>query len=118
MVAKQRAIAAEASNVVMEGRDIGSVVFPQAQVKIFLDADSGERTRRRVSTNSAPPPIPAKSPNSLLNATPATAPAPKLPSPKPPTPSISIPPISRSNEVIEALLKIVRAKTANGKAYH
>jgi CMP/dCMP kinase len=31
----------------MEGRDIGSVVFPGAQVKIFLDADPEERARRR-----------------------------------------------------------------------
>jgi len=34
-------------SVVAEGRDIGTVVFPQAQVKIFLDASSGERARRR-----------------------------------------------------------------------
>lgn len=38
---------AEQNSVVMEGRDIGSVVFPQAQVKIFLDADPQERARRR-----------------------------------------------------------------------
>lgn len=38
---------AEKNSVVMEGRDIGSVVFPQAQVKIFLDADPAERARRR-----------------------------------------------------------------------
>ena len=31
----------------MEGRDIGSVVFPHAQVKIFLDADPKERAHRR-----------------------------------------------------------------------
>lgn len=42
----QRSIA-EQSSVVMEGRDIGSVVFPQAQVKIFLDAEPGERAKRR-----------------------------------------------------------------------
>jgi cytidylate kinase len=34
-------------SVVAEGRDIGTVVFPRAQVKIFLDASSGERARRR-----------------------------------------------------------------------
>ncbi len=34
-------------SVVAEGRDIGTVVFPQAQVKIFLDASSDERARRR-----------------------------------------------------------------------
>lgn len=38
---------AEETSVVMEGRDIGTVVFPDAQVKIFLDADPHERARRR-----------------------------------------------------------------------
>ncbi len=38
---------AQQNSVVMEGRDIGSVVFPDAQVKIFLDAHPTERARRR-----------------------------------------------------------------------
>jgi cytidylate kinase len=38
---------AKKGSVVMEGRDIGSVVFPEAQVKIFLDADPVERAKRR-----------------------------------------------------------------------
>jgi CMP/dCMP kinase len=42
----QRGIAQDTS-IVMEGRDIGSVVFPNAQVKIFLDARPEERARRR-----------------------------------------------------------------------
>lgn len=42
----QRSIA-ETRSVVMEGRDIGSVVFPDAQVKIYLDADPAERAKRR-----------------------------------------------------------------------
>ena len=46
LVAKQRQVA-ETANVVMEGRDIGTVVFPHARVKIFLDADPAERVRRR-----------------------------------------------------------------------
>jgi CMP/dCMP kinase len=46
LVDAQRAMA-EQTSVVMEGRDIGSVVFPNATVKIFLDADPGERARRR-----------------------------------------------------------------------
>jgi cytidylate kinase len=33
--------------IVMEGRDIGSVVFPEAEVKIYLDAEPEERARRR-----------------------------------------------------------------------
>ncbi len=46
LVSKQRELARH-ENVVMEGRDIGSVVFPDARVKIFLDADPSERVRRR-----------------------------------------------------------------------
>jgi cytidylate kinase len=42
----QRDLAKRAS-VVAEGRDIGTVVFPDADVKIFLDASMGERARRR-----------------------------------------------------------------------
>ncbi len=47
MVEGQRRMGARAS-VVMEGRDIGTVVFPEADIKIFLDADSGIRAERRV----------------------------------------------------------------------
>lgn len=46
LLAVQRRMA-EQNSVVMEGRDIGSVVFPRAQVKIFLDAEPKERARRR-----------------------------------------------------------------------
>jgi cytidylate kinase len=35
--------------IVMEGRDIGTTVFPHADVKIYLDADPEERARRRAS---------------------------------------------------------------------
>jgi CMP/dCMP kinase len=42
----QRSLAA-AGGVVLEGRDTGSVVCPDAEVKIFLDADLAERARRR-----------------------------------------------------------------------
>jgi cytidylate kinase len=51
LVARQRAMGAE-GGVVMEGRDIGSVVFPDAPVKIYLDASAQERARRR-ATDSA-----------------------------------------------------------------
>jgi cytidylate kinase len=46
LVARQRAIG-EQGGVVMEGRDIGTVVFPNAQLKIYLDASAEERARRR-----------------------------------------------------------------------
>jgi cytidylate kinase len=52
MVAKQREIG-ERTSVVMEGRDIGTVVFPAADVKIFLDANPRERVRRRLQEEIA-----------------------------------------------------------------
>ncbi|RKY58723.1 MAG: (d)CMP kinase [Candidatus Latescibacterota bacterium] len=46
MVQLQRRMAA-GGGVVMEGRDIGTIVVPDAEVKVFLDADVRERARRR-----------------------------------------------------------------------
>jgi cytidylate kinase len=46
LVARQRELGT--GGVVMEGRDIGTVVFPDADVKIYLDASEEERARRRV----------------------------------------------------------------------
>ncbi|MBA3052280.1 MAG: (d)CMP kinase [Candidatus Omnitrophota bacterium] len=43
---KQR-VFSKAQNLVMEGRDIGSVVFPDAEYKFYLDASISERARRR-----------------------------------------------------------------------
>jgi len=48
LVARQRALGA-GGGVVMEGRDIGTAVFPDADVKIYLDASPEERARRRAS---------------------------------------------------------------------
>ena len=39
----------EGGGIVMEGRDIGTVVFPHADVKLYLDASEEERARRRAS---------------------------------------------------------------------
>ena len=47
MVRIQRRLA-RVGNVVLEGRDIGSVVLPSAEVKIYLDASTEERARRRL----------------------------------------------------------------------
>lgn len=52
LVAPQRAIAAQGS-VVMAGRDIGSVVLPDANLKIFLTASAETRARRRVEQGGA-----------------------------------------------------------------
>jgi cytidylate kinase len=47
MLVLQRALG-QRGDVVAEGRDIGTVVFPDAEVKIYLDASAQERARRRV----------------------------------------------------------------------
>lgn len=48
LVARQREMGAGGA-IVMEGRDIGTVVFPDADVKIYLDASPDERARRRAA---------------------------------------------------------------------
>lgn len=50
MVDKQREIAAR-RDCVLDGRDIGTVVFPRADVKIFLTADVAVRAKRRMQEN-------------------------------------------------------------------
>ena len=48
LVSRQRDLG-RGGGIVMEGRDIGTVVFPQADVKIYLDASAEERARRRAN---------------------------------------------------------------------
>jgi cytidylate kinase len=48
LVRRQRELGA-GGGIVVEGRDIGTVVFPAADVKIYLDATPEERARRRAS---------------------------------------------------------------------
>ena len=62
LVAMQRQLGAS-SGIVMEGRDIGTKVFPHAQVKIFLDAAAEVRGQRRYQQNG---PSPAQAPESVL----------------------------------------------------
>jgi CMP/dCMP kinase len=52
MVARQRELGVD-GGVVMEGRDIGTKVFPDADVKIFLDADPVIREQRRIQQQHA-----------------------------------------------------------------
>jgi cytidylate kinase len=53
LVALQQAMAAGPGNLVVEGRDIGTVVLPDAPVKIFLTASAETRARRRNDQNVA-----------------------------------------------------------------
>ena len=54
LVRRQRAWAEEQGGGVVEGRDIGTVVFPDADVKVFLTASEEERARRRQKDEDAP----------------------------------------------------------------
>lgn len=51
LVEQQRAIASS-EDIVIEGRDIGTVVFPHAELKVFLTASPEERARRRAQQNA------------------------------------------------------------------
>jgi cytidylate kinase len=48
LIAQQRELGKD-GGIVMEGRDIGTVVFPNADVKVYLDAAAAERARRRAN---------------------------------------------------------------------
>ena len=113
LVAKQKHMA-DRANVVMEGRDIGTVVFPDARVKIFLDAAPGERVRRRsqeqpdISEEELAKQIAERDDRDRH----------RLQSPLVQAPdavyldSTGLTP----EEVEEAILKLVRARISNGKA--
>jgi cytidylate kinase len=118
MVAKQRAMGERAS-IVMEGRDIGTVVFPAADVKIFLDADPPERVRRRLEEGRAKGE--EISENALAaqmkerdqrDSTRADAPLAQAPD------AAYVDSTALTVEVVEeAILKIVRSRVTNGKDF-
>ncbi len=118
MVAKQRAIG-ESASVVMEGRDIGTVVFPHADVKIFLDAGRTERVRRRLLEMRAKGDAVSEAAlaeqmqeRDQRDSTRADAPLAQAPD------AIYLDSTSMSiDEVVEAALRIVRARITNGKEF-
>jgi len=118
MVAKQR-VMGERSSVVMEGRDIGTVVFPDADVKIFLDADPRERVRRRLEdVRVAGEAIPESALAAQMkerdqrDSTRADGPLAQAPDAAYlDSTSLTV------EEVEEAILKIVRSRVTNGKDF-
>jgi CMP/dCMP kinase len=58
LLERQRALAAEPGGIIMAGRDIGKVVLPDADLKIFLDASVEERARRRATERGIDPGTP------------------------------------------------------------
>ena len=118
MVAKQRAMGERAS-VVMEGRDIGTVVFPDADVKVFLDADPRERVRRRLGdVRAAGEEIPESALAEQMmerdqrDSTRADGPLAQAPDAAYlDSTSLTV------EEVEEAILKMVRSRVTNGKDF-
>jgi cytidylate kinase len=109
MSAEQRRIAVSHSSV-MEGRDIGTVVFPEAQVKIFLDAHPEERARRRAAETGAAPTQVAQELEARDRRDRTRAEAPLTQAPDAEyldTSSLS------AEQVEEAILKLVRKRISN-----
>jgi cytidylate kinase len=113
LVEKQRAIGAQ-SNVVMEGRDIGSVVFPSANVKIFLDADSAERVRRRAQELADDPARVSGEIEDRDRRDRARSESPLTQAPD----AVYVDSTGLTVEQVEeAILRIVRARITNGKEF-
>jgi cytidylate kinase len=111
LVAKQREIGKQVS-VVMEGRDIGSVVFPDAKVKIFLDAQPEERVARRALEASLPAEVVSEQIEERDRRDRTRAESPLVQAPDAvyvDTTGLSL------DEVEETVLRIVRERTSNGK---
>jgi cytidylate kinase len=111
---EQRRIASTHS-VVMEGRDIGTVVFPEAQVKVFLDADPHIRAGRRAAeSGGAVEDIAVElAERDHRDRTRAEAPLTQAPDAEY-LDTTGLTPV----QVEEAILKLVRERTSNGKAHH
>jgi cytidylate kinase len=113
LVEKQRAIGAE-NNVVMEGRDIGSVVFPNADLKIFLDADAQERARRRAVEVNGDHDVISRQIRERDERDRTRAEAPLTQAPD----AVYVDSTGLSiEEVEETLLRLVRARISNGKEF-
>jgi cytidylate kinase len=110
---QQRRIGGKTS-VVMEGRDIGTVVFPDADVKIYLDADPHIRAGRRAQETGAAVHDIAEEMKERDHRDRTRVEAPLTQAPDAEyIDSTELTP----EEVEEAILKVVRARTSNGKGH-
>ena len=111
LVAKQRELGSQGS-VVMEGRDIGTVVLPDADVKIFLDAHADERTERRANQDALPREVVAQHLEERDHRDRNRAESPLMQAPD----ALYVDTTGLSVDEVEAsILKIVRDRTSNGK---
>jgi cytidylate kinase len=100
----------------MEGRDIGTVVFPHAEVKIFLDAEADERARRRYreapQDGSEEQVAREMRERDQRDRTRAEAPLTQAPD------AVYVDSTGLTpEEVEEAILKLIRARVSNGKEF-
>ncbi len=96
----------------MEGRDIGTIVFPEADIKIFLDAVPQARAERRALELDLPPAVVSPQMEERDRRDRNRVEAPLVQAPDAvyvDTTGLSI------DEVEAALLKIIRDRTSNGK---
>jgi len=112
LVERQRALGRE-RGVVMEGRDIGTVVFPAADVKIYLDASPEERARRRAAD-----PAHGGGPQELVAVATALAARDKIDTTRPVSPLMVAPDAivvdttdTPVDAVVERVMQIVREHT-------
>jgi cytidylate kinase len=106
---EQRRLGGEQS-AVMEGRDIGTVVFPDAQIKVFLDANPQERVRRRAVELGAPAELVAQEMGARDQRDRGRAEAPLTQAPD--AEYVDTSHLSQE-EVEEAILKLVRRRVSN-----
>ena len=101
-----------AGPAVMEGRDIGTVVFPEAQVKIFLDAQPEQRAQRRAKELGVPVQNVARELEARDQRDRSRAEAPLMQAPD--AEYLDTTHLTPA-QVEEAVLKLVRERTSNGK---
>lgn len=119
MVEAQRAMA-ERGSVVMEGRDIGSIVFPDADVKIFLDAQPQVRAERRTEELRQRGSAIAESAVAKEMAERDERDRTRLEAPLVQAPdAVYVDTTGLTiDEVVDSLLKVVRTRVSNGKEVH
>jgi cytidylate kinase len=111
LVRKQREIGEKVS-IVMEGRDIGTVVFPDATVKIFLDAIPEERATRRANEIALPAEIVERQIRERDQRDRGRAESPLVQAPD----AVYVDSTGLGIEEVEAaVLKIIRDRTSNGR---
>jgi CMP/dCMP kinase len=115
LVERQRRLGA-GGGVVMEGRDIGTVVFPHADVKIYLDATPEERARRRAAD-----PAHSGGPATVADVVTALAARDEIDRTRKTSPLVVAEDAVRVDttgkpvgQVVEEVLEVVRGRMANG----